>query len=210
VVLAGPLRAGRPQLKRAPDFAGLVGNRGADACVPVGLTKPALRRELCSPRLHRLARWPRVDGLRGFGRDSGRRASPTILLLFWTRTAGAGISRRLRPTARPTLLDCTSRAQPKGRANSPGPRPIDPGTATPSHAGCNSGRPQSLGRRCSSTLAGRLKTRSLRSHPSTFTTLISVLGEPAGQAGAVRRPNCEGLQGSGGLPELFACFRIER
>jgi hypothetical protein len=106
----------------------------------------------------------------------------------------------------PDLLDCSSRAQPKGRANSPGPRPIDPGTATPSHAGCNSGRPQSPGRRCSSTLAGRLKTRFLWSHPSTLTTLISVFGRASWSGRGSSSPRLRRAPGSGGFPEPFASF----
>jgi hypothetical protein len=39
-----------------------------------------------------------------------------------------------------------------------------------------------------------------------LTTLISVLGEPAGQTGAVGRPDCEGLQGFGGAPGALRTF----
>ena len=41
-------------------------------------------------------------------------------------------------------------------------------------------------------LAGRLNLDFPRSHLSTLTTLISALGEPAGQAGAVVAPTAKG------------------
>jgi hypothetical protein len=61
-------------------------------------------------------------------------------------------------TARPILVGCTSRAQSTGRADPPGPNPDQSRNQPPqAHVGCKSGRPQSLGRRRSSMLAGRLK-----------------------------------------------------
>jgi hypothetical protein len=62
-------------------------------------TGPAL--ELCLPRLHRLARSTRVDGLRGFGQCSGRKGQCDHPTPFLRTRVRFGEGRRKHPVHNP-------------------------------------------------------------------------------------------------------------
>jgi hypothetical protein len=106
--------------------------------------KTGLALELCLPRLHRLARWTHVDGLRGFGQCSGRKASAAILPPFASSRAFLARPRPARGTAHPPMVcnvgsSCATR--PRSRRIGMAKKSKKHGTPSPGSLGTDTRTP---------------------------------------------------------------------